>query len=102
LRTIFENDYRPRTKDEGLKRFQENGYLLVDPIYEPVDKLPDKEADRLILENYLDFIRDLNKIISNKKTKIILIKNTICALLEQKLTAEGFNVLNQGVKIPFP
>lgn len=90
------------TKDEGLRAFAEAGYLLVDPIYQPVDKLSDKEADRLILENYRNFVTDLRELIGDKDVGLILVKKTICQLLGNKLKEDGFAVLNNGLVIPFP
>jgi len=96
-------DIKPQTKDEGLRKFSEAGYLLVDPIYEPVDNISDKKADKLIMENYFFFIKDLKTIIGNtKNVKIILIKKNICTLLEKPLLTDGFNVVNNYEMIPFP
>lgn len=91
------------TKDLGLKEFARQGYLLVDPIYIPVDKLDDKEADILILKNYKEFTKDLNKLIDNKKkTPIILVKSNILKILEKPLISDGYNVVNNGLMVPFP
>lgn len=90
------------SKDEGLRCFAQAGYLLVDPIYEPVDKLPDKEADILIINNYPNFIADLQDLIGDMEVSLILVKKTICLLLENKLRNDGFKVLNNGLTIPFP
>lgn len=91
----------PGTKADGLQTFADQGYLLVDPIYTPVDKLPDKEADKLILQHYPEFIADLEKTVG-KTVPLILIKANICRLLETRLRDDGFTVLNNGVQIPFP
>jgi hypothetical protein len=90
------------TKHDGLTCFANSGYFLVDPIYIPVDKLPDKEADELILKNYSNFVDDLKGIIGDKKVNLMLAKKTVCQLLEKRLCDDGFNVLNNGVVIPFP
>lgn len=91
------------TKDEGLKLLQKKGWLLTNPIYEPVNKISDKEADRKILANYSNFKKDLLKLLgNNKKIPIILVKSNICNLLEKPLLEDGFNVLNNGVSVPFP
>ncbi len=95
-------DFKPATKDEGLRRLADAGYVLMNPIYTPVNKLPDKEADRLILDNYENFKKDLNAIMKNTKTPIILVKSNIFRLLEKPLLADGFNVVNNGLLIPFP
>jgi hypothetical protein len=92
----------PATKAEGLTWFAEAGYLLVDPIYTPVDKLPEAEADRLIAANYENFMKDLQTLMAGRNVPLILVKKNICRLLEPRLTADGFTVLNHGTIIPFP
>lgn len=94
--------FSPTNKDEGLKKLASEGYLLVNPIYTPVNKLSDKEADKLILSNYENFKKDLRSIMGNKQIPIILIKSNICRLLEKPLREDGFNVVNNGVLVPFP
>ncbi|MCL5410260.1 MAG: hypothetical protein M1324_00170 [Patescibacteria group bacterium] len=93
---------KPKTKIEGLKKFQNSGYLLVNPIYEPVNKLSDKIADELILKNYPEFLKDLKNLTKNKDVGIILVKSNICRLLENRLIGDKFNVLNNAKIIPFP
>jgi len=95
-------NFNPITKDEGLRKLASEGYLLVNPIYKPVNKMADKEADKLILGNYKNFTKDLDSLIDNKKTPIILIKSNICRLLEKPLLVDGYNVVNNGTMIPFP
>lgn len=102
MRGLF-NDYRPKTKLEGLQKFKDSGYLIVDAIYRPVDKLSDKEADNLIDKNFNLFLADLKDIIKDrKKVNVILIKKNICELLENKLLQRQFKVLNNSEVIPFP
>ena len=95
-------NFSPANKDEGLKKLASKGYLLVNPIYTPVNKLSDKEADKLILSNYENFKNDLRSIIGNKQIPIILVKSNICRLLEKPLLKDGFNVVNNGTFVPFP
>jgi hypothetical protein len=101
MKTLFKKQFN--SKQEGLKAFCEAGYFLMDPIYEPVNKLKDSEANNLILQNYPVFLQDLQKILGNKKNiPLILIKRNICELLEKRLLDDGFNVVNQSIIIPFP
>ncbi len=97
-------NFSPETKVVGLRQFAEAGYIVVDPIYEPVNKLPDKVADKKILQNYNNFKKDLENLLGKEKSKtpIILIKANIYRLLEKPLLEDGFNVVNKGVVIPFP
>jgi hypothetical protein len=79
-------DFVPNDKDQGLKESARRGWVLVNPIYTPVNKLPDKEADKLILANYKSFINDLDEIIcGNKSIPVILVKSNILRLLEAPL-----------------
>lgn len=96
-------DFVPVDKNEGLKELAKRGYLLVNPVYIPVNKIPEKEADTIILNNYKKFLKDLNDLIKNqKKVPVILVKSNILRLLEKPLISDEFNVINEGILIPFP
>lgn len=92
----------PISKEEGLSELANRGWLLVNPIYTPVNKLPDKEADRMILENYSNFLKDLQELTKGKEIPIILVKSNILRLLEEPLVRGGYKVLNNHILIPFP
>lgn len=99
MKTLFDKNFD--TKEEGLRRFQKEGFYLVNSIYTPVNKVSDKSADSLILENYKNFKKDL--ITENlKDTPLIIVKSNIWKLLNDKLTKDGFTVLNREQMIPFP
>ncbi len=93
----------PSTKEEGLIELKKRGWLLINPIYQTVNKLPDKQADELILQNYKSFLLDLQELTkSNRSVPIILVKSNILRLLEKPLISDRFNVINNGKLIPFP
>lgn len=94
----------PTTKEDGLQALKKKGWLLVNPVYRPVNKLPDKEADQVILDNYQNFVDDLRELLGDgiTSTPIILVKSNIFRLLEKPLVADGFHVINKGLMIPFP
>ncbi|KND47416.1 MAG: hypothetical protein AB199_03230 [Parcubacteria bacterium C7867-004] len=93
----------PSSKPEGLEALAAKGWILVNPIYTHVNKLPDKEADAMILANYPVFIADLKNLLgTGHNTPIILVKSNIVRLLEAPLLADGFTVLNKGQLVPFP
>lgn len=96
-------DLNPDTKDEGLCALADAGWILVNAVYVPVNKLPDSEADRMIRENYRNLVRDLEGVMrGDKRTPVILVKANVVRLLEEPLQKDGFRVLNRGVMIPFP
>ena len=41
-------------------------------------------------------------IIGRRRVKLILVKANICRMLEEPLKAVGFNVVNNGIIVPFP
>lgn len=99
VKTLFKKTFA--TKEEGLRHFQKEGFYLVNPIYKPVNKISDKTADEMILENYENFKKDLidEKL---KNVPLIIVKANTWKLLKDRLADDGFNVLNREVMIPFP
>jgi hypothetical protein len=92
----------PRTKASGLSVFQQRGWILVDATYEPVNDLNNIERDAILIRNYPLLRDDLTRLTPDRSAPIILIKTNVCAILEQRLMAEGFNVFNRGRRLPFP
>jgi hypothetical protein len=93
---------RPRSKRSGLKHFRQAGYFLVDATYQPVNNLKGKKRDEIIMEDFSSLVDDLRNIDDTQSIPIILVKANVCKLLEVPLKKEGFNVINDGVVIPFP
>lgn len=83
-------------------KFQKAGCILVDATYRPVNKLKDKEANKIISEDYPMLVADLRELTRNSKPDIILVKANVCDLLEKQLLEDGFNVINEGRRITFP
>jgi hypothetical protein len=92
----------PTTKEEGLREFQQSGWVLADATYEPVDKVTRSRRDRIIDRDYPLLRDDLAALMSDRSTPLVLIKANVCRILEPKLAHDGFNVLNRGRVIYFP
>lgn len=92
----------PSTKASGLREFQQQGWVLVDATYEPVNKISDTRRDAVIIRDYPLLRGDLVNLVPDRSAPLILIKANICRLLEPMLSADGFNVVNRGRSIPFP
>jgi hypothetical protein len=92
----------PATKEEGLLAFQASGWLLVDASYEPVNSYDDRRRDEVISRDYELLREDLDHLSPGRTVPIILLKANVCRLLEPRLTADGFNVLNGGRLVYFP
>ena len=91
----------PKTKHEGLQEFASRGFLLVDATYRPVNHLSLGARNKIILEDFPLLVEDLGRH-TDPETGIVLAKVNVCRLLEPKLAACGFDVLNHGTEVPFP
>jgi hypothetical protein len=92
----------PTTKKEGLLKFQQCGWVLVDATYEPVNGFTRSNRDRSIDRDYPLLRDDLARLTPGRLAPLVLIKANVCRLLESKLVQDGFNVVNRGIVIPFP
>jgi hypothetical protein len=92
----------PVTKEEGLRGFQQSGWVLVDATYAPINKLNRSNRDSVIGGHYPLLRDDLATLMSDRSISIILIKENVCRILEPKLREDGFNVLNRGHLVYFP
>jgi hypothetical protein len=92
---------KPNTKQEGLQKSQNKGWLLVDATYEPVND-PSKNANDIIIRDYPQLRSDLATILPDRSVPIVLVKANVCRLLEPLLLNDGFNVINRGRVIYFP
>ena len=95
-------DCMPTSKESGLVEFQKRGWILIDATYEPVDRLSEKEADKIIVRDYPLLRDDLANLLSDRSVPIALLKANVCRLLDPLLTQDGFNVLNKGRSVYFP
>jgi hypothetical protein len=93
---------KPLSKNLGLARLKEAGWLLVDATYEPVNDYPDRKKDSVILRDYPHLLGDLTKLDPDQSVPIVLIKVNVCRLLEPRLSKDGFSVINRNKSIPFP
>jgi len=93
---------KPNSKKEGLTYFSETGHFVVDATYEPVNDLKGKARENAILRHYDELVEDLRSLGNTDVIKLILVKANICRLLQGPLCACNFNVINNGVVVPFP
>jgi hypothetical protein len=96
---------RPETKPAGLMEMQRRGWLLVDATYEQIDKKfkrQDPNRDAVLVRDYPILKQDIRHLSRGDEVPILLIKANVCRVLDQRLVADGFTVLNQGRRIPLP
>ena len=70
--------------------------------YEPVNALNDTMRDAVIVRDYPSLRDDVAHLVSNRPAPLVLIKANVCRVLEPRLVADGFKVLNRGRTIYFP
>jgi hypothetical protein len=94
----------PKTKDEGLRAFQDYGWVLVDATYEQVNAHDKRGRDGVVERDYPQLRDDLKQLLTDrwKEVPLVLLKANVCALLEPRLTKDGFKVLNNGQRVYFP
>jgi hypothetical protein len=90
---------QPATKDEGLRLFRQASWILVDATYQPVNALDQLGRNAVIVRDYSLLGADLKALAPER---VVLIKKNVCMLLEPRLVADGFHVLNAGRVIYFP
>jgi hypothetical protein len=95
---------KPTTKAEGLDHFKNQGWILVDATYTPVNALTHGPSrDEVINEGFEQLKKDLKRLTDGRSdTPVILIKANVCRRLEPRLKEAGFKVLNAGRIIYFP
>jgi hypothetical protein len=91
----------PASKEEGLQEFASRGFFLIDATYTPVNHCKGKERNAIILQDFPLLVEALREY-APRETGIVLVKANVCELLDARLIAAGFNVLNRGAVIPFP
>jgi hypothetical protein len=94
---------KPTSKEEGLREFQQRGWILVDATYTPVDGIKShKQRNDIILGDYPRLRADLEKLLPDKAPPVIVIKANVCRLLQPLLVDDGFNVSNKNSVVYFP
>lgn len=98
----------PVSKKEGLKKFRDEGYIIVDATYEPINEVKSRRRrNRKIIKNYENLKKDLCEIMKkeDKSTRIILVKCNVIDMLKERMKKEGYNIVNgkdENSRIPFP
>jgi hypothetical protein len=94
--------FSPTNKDDGLRKFQKRGWILVDATYEPVNALTDTTRNKIIARDYRSLRDDLLELKPDRSVRVVLTKANVCQKLAPLLLADGFKVINNGVAVPFP
>lgn len=92
----------PASKEDGLRAFQQRGWVLVDATYAPVNRLSDRARDAVIVRSYPLLRGDLTALSPDHSAPVVLLKSNVCRLFDERLTSDGFRVLNRGRIVYFP
>jgi len=91
---LFSMKYERSDKKQWLIELQSIGFFLIDAIHTPIPSgLSDKVIAGLINDDFAYFLEKLKKL-TDKDTKIILIKKVVFNSLNGRLRKLGFNVIN--------
>ena len=94
--------FTAKSKSAGLAELKRRGWLLVDATYQPVNLLSAKDRDAVIEADYPLLRDDIRSLLSERTAPVVAIKANVCRILEPRLLADGFAVLNHGRVIYFP
>jgi hypothetical protein len=92
----------PASKEDGLRAFQQRGWVLVDATYAPMNRLSERKRDAVIVRGYPLLRDDLTALSPDRSAPVVLLKANVCRLLDERLTGDGFRVLNRGRVVYFP
>ena len=75
----------------------------MDATYEPVDGIKNiRERNAVIERDYPLLVAALDQMLPDKTVPIIVVKVNVCDVLDSRLTSDGINVLNKGLRVHFP
>jgi hypothetical protein len=76
-------DAAPESRVEALERFRDAGFILVDAVYTPVNRLSPAERSDLLLNGREDLVRDLKGLLGQRwrEVPLALIKTNVHTLL---------------------
>ena len=86
----------PETKVDGLQWLKDNGIVLLDATYHQVNKKTLSQRKNIMRQEYVELKSRL------PDAPILIGMAAVFDAVEGLLVADGFKVLNQGVRIPFP
>ena len=98
---LFSVKYDKIDKKDLLVRLKSKGFFLIDAIHTPIKRgLSDKKRAELINDDFPYLLEKLKKL-TDKDTKIILIKKVVYNELNGRLRKLGFSIINTEM-LDFP
>ena len=92
--------YRPGEKNDWLRRFQRDGYYLIDATDRPVNRLSCAERRKAINDTMERKLSEIKRLVS-PSTPIVLVKKNIFSAFNRPLRDAGYNVIHESF-LPFP
>jgi hypothetical protein len=100
MQAVFpEFEYRPREKEGWLRKFQEQGYYLIDATDCPINRLSPTERRRELSAAVDDKLSEIGRLVG-LSTPIVLVKKNIFAAFYRPLRGAGYNVIHESF-LPF-
>ena len=91
---LFSVKYDKIDKKYWLNKLKSEGFFLIDAVHTPIKRgLSDKKRAELINDDF-PYLHEKLKKLTDRETKIILIKKVVYNELNRRLRINGFNVVN--------
>jgi hypothetical protein len=74
----------PASKVEGLREFQERGWVLVVATYQPANEIPASARNAVIKQDHGLLRAGLTALLTNRAAPLLLMKANVCELLEPR------------------
>ncbi len=82
------------TKTAGLNWFANDGYLIVDASYKPINELTNNDRQQIIFENRFNLMTDLENLSIDSNPYIIVVTKNVYDSIYQFLLSKNFNIIN--------
>lgn len=101
MKAVFpEFEYRPGEKDNWLRRFQKDGYYLIDATDRPINRLSAAERRLELNRAVEEKVAEITHLVT-PSTPIVLVKKSVFEALNRPLREVGYNVIHESF-LPFP
>ena len=101
MKVIFPHfKYRPGEKDKWLRKFQADGYYMIDATGTPINHSSASERRRALNDAVESKLREIGELVS-LETPVVLVKKNVFLAFNAPFRNAGYNVIHDSF-LPFP
>ena len=93
-------EYLPGEKDKWLRKFQGQGYYMIDATDIPINQCSASERRRALNDAVEPKVREIRELVS-LETAVVLVKKNVFLAFNAPLRKAGYNVIHDSF-LPFP